>query len=184
MAPHLFHRTGDGAYGYDDFSVVMPHMMALTDAGLLSDVEATLDHLHRSGFTDRQTGIVGFCMGGRVTFLVAGQLALGAAVGFYGGGIVTGRSEAMPSLLPLIPSMRTPWLGLFGDADTSIPVEDVERLRDELNSDADVDTAIVRYPGAEHGFHCDARPSYDEAAAKDGWARTLEWLDGHLAPPA
>ncbi len=184
VAPHLFHRTGEGAYGYDDFSVVMPHMMALTDTGLLADIEATLDHLHASGWTDRQTGIVGFCMGGRVTFLAAGHLALGAAVGFYGGGVVNGRTEEMPSLLPLIPSMRTPWLGLFGDADASIPVEDVERLRDELNSGADVDTVIVRYPGAEHGFHCDARPSYDEAAAKDGWARTLEWLDGHLAPAA
>ncbi|MGD0881759.1 MAG: dienelactone hydrolase family protein [Acidimicrobiales bacterium] len=184
VAPHLFHRTGDGAYGYDDFSVVLPHMMALTDTGLLSDVEATVDHLHGSGWTDRQIGIVGFCMGGRVTFLAAGHLALGAAVGFYGGGIVNGRTEEMPSLLPLVPSMRTPWLGLFGDADASIPVEDVERLRHELNSSADVDTAIVRYPDAEHGFHCDARPSYNEEAATDGWARTLEWLDGHLTRPA
>ena len=64
--------------------------------------------------------------------------------------------------------MRTPWLGLFGDADPGIPVEEVERLRDELNAGADVDTAIVRYPDAEHGFHCDVRPSYDEAAATDG----------------
>jgi carboxymethylenebutenolidase len=182
VAPHLFHRTGAGAYGYDDFSVVMPHMMALTDAGLLSDVEVTVAHLRAAGWSDRQIGIVGFCMGGRVTFLAAGHLALGAAVGFYGGGIVTGRTDEMPSLLPLIPSMRTPWLGLFGDADASVPVEDVERLRDELNAGADVDTAIVRYPGAEHGFHCDARPSYNETAAKDGWARTLEWLDTHLAP--
>ena len=64
----------------------------------------------------------------------------------------------------------------------SIPVEDVERLRDELNSTADVDTAIVRYPGAQHGFHCDVRDSYDEAAATDAWRRTLAWLDDHLAP--
>jgi carboxymethylenebutenolidase len=182
VAPHFFHRTGAPAYGYDDFSLVVPHMMALTDEGLLSDIGAAVDHLHGAGWTDRQIGIVGFCMGGRVTFLAAGNLALGAAVGFYGGGIVNGRGESMPSLLPLIPSMRTPWLGLFGDADTGIPVEEVERLRDELNAGADVDTAIVRYPDAEHGFHCDVRPSYQEAAATDGWTRTLDWLDGHLAP--
>ncbi len=182
VAPHLFHRSGGGAFGYDDFSLVMPQMSALTDEGMLSDVVAAVNHLHDAGWADRQIGIVGFCMGGRVSFLVAGNLALGAAVGFYGGGIVNGRSDAMPSLLPLITSMRTPWLGLFGDADQGIPVEEVERLRDDLNAGADVDTAIVRYPDAEHGFHCDARPSYNEEAATDGWARTIEWFDGHLEP--
>jgi len=182
VAPHLFHRTGSPAYGYDDFSEVMPHMMALSDTDMVTDVEGAVAYLHAAGWADRQIGIVGFCMGGRVTFLVAGHLALGAGVGFYGGGIVEGRSEALPSLLPLVTGMRTPWLGLFGDADGGIPVEEVERLRDELNAGADVDTAIVRYPDAEHGFHCDARPSYNEAAATDGWARTLTWLDDHLAP--
>ena len=184
VAPHVFHRTGAPAFGYDDFSMVVEHIMALGDAELMDDVEAVVSYLRAAGWTERQMGIVGFCMGGRVTFLAASHLALGAGVGFYGGGVVHARTEGMPSLLPLIPSMRTPWLGLFGDADTGIPIEDVERLRDELNAGADVDTAIVRYPGAEHGFHCDARPSYNEAAATDGWARTLEWLDGHLAPGA
>ncbi|HEY4929163.1 MAG TPA: dienelactone hydrolase family protein [Acidimicrobiales bacterium] len=182
VAPHLFHRTGSPAYGYEDFSVVMPHIMALTDDGILSDVRAALDLLRAAGWADHQIGIVGFCMGGRVTFLVAGHEDLGAAVGFYGGGVVIGRSESMPALLDLIPGMRTPWLGLFGDADASIPVDDVERLRDELNSKADIDTAIVRYPAAGHGFHCDVRDSYDEAAATDAWRRTLGWLDVHLAP--
>jgi len=183
VAPHLFHRTGAPAFGYEDFSVVVEHMLAMSDDGILSDVESAVAHLHGAGWSDRQIGTVGFCMGGRVTFLVAGHLALGAAVGFYGGGIVNGRTESMPSLLPLVTALRTPWLGLFGDADPSIPVEEVERLRDELNAGADVDTAIVRYPGAEHGYHCDARDSYLESAATDAWSRALEWLDGHLAPP-
>jgi carboxymethylenebutenolidase len=88
----------------------------------------------------------------------------------------------MPALLDLVPDLRTPWLGLFGDADPSIPVEDVERVRDALNSGADVDTSIVRYPEADHGFHCDARDAYHEASATDAWQHTLEWLDAHLAP--
>jgi carboxymethylenebutenolidase len=182
VAPHLFHRTGDPVLSYDDVSLVMPHLMALTDAGILADVRLTLDHLHGAGFDDRQIGIVGFCMGGRVSFLVAGSEDLGAAVGFYGGGIVTGRSEAMGSLLGLIPTMSTPWLGLFGDADAGIPVEEVERLRAELTQ-APAETGIVRYADAEHGFHCDARPSYSVEAAVDGWRRTLAWLDLHLALP-
>ena len=89
----------------------------------------------------------------------------------------------MGSLLGLIPTMSTPWLGLFGGADASIPVEDVERLRAELSAQAPVETATVRYADAEHGFHCDARPSYSAEAAIDGWRRTLAWLDRHLAPP-
>ena len=55
-------------------------------------------------------------------------------------------------------------------------------LRDALNSGADVDTSIVRYPEADHGFHCDARDAYHEASATDAWQHTLEWLDAHLAP--
>ena len=184
VAPHLFHRTGSPALGYDDFSLVMPHMQALSDGRILDDVGAAVGYLLTAGWSGGQIGAVGFCMGGRVTFLVAGTMPLGAAVGFYGGGIVTGRSEAMPSLLGLVAEMPTPWLGLFGDADQGIPVEDVERLREELATNAPVDTEIVLYPGAEHGFHCDARPSYSPEAAEDGWRRTLEWLDAHLDAPA
>jgi len=88
---------------------------------------------------------------------VAGSRPLGAAVGLYGGGIVTGRTEAMGPLLDLLPTMTTPWLGLFGDADSSIPTDDVERLRAELADHGSVDAEVVRYPDAEHGFHCDAR---------------------------
>jgi carboxymethylenebutenolidase len=184
VAPHLFHRTGSPTLGYDDFGKVMPHMQALSDEGMLTDVDAVLAHLRDAGLSEGQTGVVGFCMGGRAAFLVAGNRRLGAAVSFYGGGIVTGRSEAMGSLLGLIPEMPTPWLGLFGDADQGIPSEDVERLREELAAHAPVDTEIVRYPHAEHGFHCDARPSYQAAAAIDGWNRTLVWLESHLGDPA
>jgi carboxymethylenebutenolidase len=49
-----------------------------------------------------------------------------------------------------------------------------------LDREAKVAHEIVRYPGAEHGFHCDRRASYQEAAATDGWTRTLEWLRRHL----
>jgi len=182
IAPHLFHRTGSPTLDYDDLSEVMPHLQALGDQGMLADVDAVLAHLGDAGWALDQIGAVGFCMGGRTSFLVAGSRPLGAAVGFYGGGIVTGRSEAMGPLLDLIPTMTTPWLGLFGDADSSIPTDDVERLRAELADHGSVDAEVVLYPGAGHGFHCDARPSYQAAAAVDGWNRTLAWLGDHLAP--
>ena len=93
------------------------------------------------------------------------------------------RDGAGAPLQPLIgesSDLKTPWLGLFGDADLMIPVEEVEQLREALES-APVPTQIVRYPGANHGFHCDARDSYHEASAKDGWARTLDWFRNHVA---
>ena len=180
VAPHLFHRAGGGTAPYGDFSKVLPLYEHLDDGGILVDVDATRAHLHTAGWDDGQLGIVGFCFGGRVTFLVALRQRLGAAVGFYGGGIVTARFPQFPPLVDEAAGLQTPWLGLFGDRDQSIPVEDVERLRDALQS-APVPTEVVRYPDAEHGFHCDQRDAYDETAAKDAWNRTLAWFDAHLA---
>jgi carboxymethylenebutenolidase len=144
------------------------------------DVDAALDHVASAGIAPERTAIVGFCMGGRVTFLVSLERRLGAAVGFYGGGLVSARFPQVPTLVERTAELQTPWLGLFGDRDASIPVEDVETLRDALGARATVPTEVVRYPDAEHGFHCDVRPSYDAAAATDAWARTLAWFDRHL----
>jgi carboxymethylenebutenolidase len=181
IAPALFHRAGGGTAPYDDFSKVLPMFEGLTDDGILMDVDAAVAHLHSLGYDDRSIGIVGFCMGGRVTFLVAAERALGAAVGFYGGGIVTGRFPQFPTLIDRSANLKTPWLGLFGDADSGIPVEDVEQLRATLDETAPVPHEIVRYPGAEHGFNCDRRPSYHPEAAADAWQRTFAWFRTHLS---
>jgi carboxymethylenebutenolidase len=181
VAPTMFHRAGGGTAPYGDFSKVIPLFAGVTDDGIVADVDATVGYLHRAGFDDRQIGIVGFCFGGRVTFLVATRRRLGAAVGFYGGGIVTKRLPLFEPLIGDAARLATPWLGLFGDADTGIPVADVEQLRATLDRETRVAHEIVRYPGAEHGFHCDVRPSYHEAAARDGWSRTLDWLRRHLS---
>ena len=181
LAPAYFHRAGGGAVeDYTDVAAIFPLFDGLTDAGILADTDAALAHLRVAGFSDDRIGIVGFCFGGRVTFLVALERALGAAVGFYGGGIASKGALPFPMLLDRTPELRTPWLGLFGDRDASIPVADVERLRAALG-DAPVATDVVRYPDAGHGFHCDARADHDEAAARDAWARTLTWFSDHLA---
>jgi carboxymethylenebutenolidase len=181
VAPSLFHRTLEGIIPYGDFKPVMPHIAAATDDQVLEDADATVGFLSDHGIDGAHAGVVGFCIGGRFTFLVAVKRRLGAAVSFYGGGINQGYKPEMPSLLDAIPTMATPWLGLFGDLDQSIPVEDVEQLRAALQKEATVDAEIVRYPNAGHGFHCDARPeAYEESAAKDGWTRTMAWFDAHL----
>lgn len=179
VAPHIFHRAGGGTAPYGDFSKVLPLFEGLTDAGLLVDVDGAVGHLRSAGIDERRIGVVGLCFGGRATFLVAVSRALGAAVGFYGGGIVSPRFPQFPSLVDRAGELETPWLGLFGDSDESIPVEDVERLREALVG-APRSGEVVRYPEAEHGFHCDQRPSYDPASALDAWARTLAWFERHL----
>ena len=178
VAPHLFHRSGDPVIAYDDMKTVVGHMMQLTAEGLEADLDATLRHLADAGFDAARVGVVGFCLGGSVTFLAAARRALGAAVSFYGGGVAEGRF-GMPALVELAPDLKTPWLGLFGDQDQSIPVEQVESLRAAAAA-APVPTEIVRYPDAEHGFHCDARESFHEASAKDAWQRALQWFEKHL----
>ena len=182
VAPHIFHRAGGGTAPYDDFSKVLPLFKGLSDGGILDDVDATLAALRERGIDDARVGIVGFCFGGRVTFLVAARRAIGAAVGFYGGGVVTARIPPFEPLVGEAATLATPWLGLFGDLDESIPVDDVEQLRKAL-TDATVDTDIVRYPNAGHGFHCDQRPGYVAAAAADGWQRTLDWFAAHGVAP-
>jgi carboxymethylenebutenolidase len=180
VAPALFHRAGGGTAEYGDFGAVIPLFEGVTDDGALVDVDAAVAHLHRAGFADRGIAVVGFCFGGRASFLVAARRALGAAVGFYGGGIVTAGALGFAPLVDEAATLRTPWLGLFGDEDASIPVADVETLRARL-AEAPVAAEVVRYPGARHGFHCDRRPDdFAADSARDAWARTLTWLDAHL----
>jgi carboxymethylenebutenolidase len=179
VAPALFHRVGSPVVEYTDTPAAMELIRTLTDAGLTTDVGATLAWLAGEGIAAGRTAIVGFCMGGSVSYVMAARMPFLAAVTFYGGGIFQGRF-GMPSMLDLVPYRKSPWLGLFGDLDQGIPVEQVEALRVALDG-AVVPAQIVRYPEAKHGFHCDDRPAaYDEASATDGWSRTLSFIAEQL----
>jgi carboxymethylenebutenolidase len=179
VAPALFHRAGGGTAGYDDFASIIPMFDGLTDDGILVDVDAALEHLRGAGFADSSIGIVGFCFGGRATFLTAARRKIGAGVGFYGGGITEQSPLPFPPLIVEAATLQTPWLGFFGDQDAMIPSEGVEALRTALKA-APVATEIVRYPDAGHGFHCDARGDYHPESAGDAWQRTLAWFGRFL----
>jgi carboxymethylenebutenolidase len=178
VLPHLFHRTGDAILPYDDFQQVMPHMQALTAEQILSDVDDALAALAAAGVPPERTGIIGFCMGGNVALVTATRRDLAAAVTFYGGGVAKGRFGFRP-LIEEAPGLRAPWLGLYGDLDQSIPVDDVEALREAAASSGQP-TEIVRYADAGHGFNCDRRGDYHAPSADDAWARALAWFDTHL----
>lgn len=179
LAPALFHRTGGPALPYDDFEQIKPHMGGLTKDGVVADLDASFGWLREAGVAESATGIVGFCMGGTVATFAAAQYAIGGAVGFYGGGVSSGRFGFGP-LAELAPEFRTPWLGIYGGQDQSIPPEDVEAMRTG-SARATVETDLVVYEESQHGFHCDDRPAvYDEAASVSAWARTLDFFAAHL----
>ena len=179
VAPHLFHRTGEPPLAYDDFAAVRPHMSKLTVDTIDADLDAAFGHLTENGIGLANCAIVGFCMGGTVALAASARRELGAGVTFYGGGVAKSRFGYAP-LIELAPGLRTPWLGLFGDRDKSIPTGDVEALR-KAAATAPVPTGVVRYPEAGHGFNCDLRASYHEPSATDAWSRMLEWFNTYAA---
>ena len=145
MAPHLFHRTGDPVIDYGDFEKIMPQFAGLSEAGVLNDIDAAIAYLGEQGFSMPRIGVVGFCMGGTVAFLASVRRPLGAGVTFYGGGVTEGRF-GVPSMVELAPELKAPWLGLYGEEDQGIPVDQVEALRAAVGG-ATVDTEIVRLSG-------------------------------------
>ena len=178
VAPHVFHRTGDPLISYENMKDVMPHIMALNRADIEADLKACFDYLATQGFSGRQVGIVGFCMGGTISYFAGAEWELGAAVTYYGGGIAQGRF-GLPAMAELAPGLKTPWQGNFGDLDQSIPTAEVEQLR-EAAAKAGVATEVNRYPQADHGFHCNDRSAYHEASSKDAWAKTVAFFDSHI----
>jgi carboxymethylenebutenolidase len=180
VAPHLFHRGSSPEVPYNDLERAKALIGELTIEGLTNDLDATTDFLTSLGYGSSSIGVVGFCMGGSVAFFAATLTSVGASVSFYGGGVHAGRM-GLPPLLELAPELKSPWLGLFGDLDAGIPMEDVEELR-AAAAKAHVMTDVVRYPDAGHGFHCDARPAvYNEDAARDAFRRTLDFCGEHLS---
>lgn len=180
VAPDLLHRDPEPhPIAYGDLERLLPAVERMSDDDVLEDLAAAREALVADGWSDASTGVVGFCLGGRMAFLAALTWPFGSVVSFYPGGIVTASFPNLPPLLARAQTLRSPWLGIFGDEDETIPVADVERLRRTLTS-ADPSVEIVRYAGAAHAFHNDRRDGHAPEAAADAWARALAWLDRHL----
>jgi carboxymethylenebutenolidase len=184
IAPELFHRTAaPGAeLSYSDFPAVMPHIQALTNDGLQNDIRATYSWLEKDPQTDaRRIGCVGFCMGGRTSFLACATVPLQAAVSFYGGGI--GPNERGPSLLPLVPQLKAPILFFWGGLDKHIPPEQTRPIEDALQQ-AGKEFVNVKISFADHAFLRDGGPSYNAKAAALSLALTKEFLEMNMKNPA
>lgn len=170
IAPELFHRTGPGFEGsYTDFSSVQPHMKAVTPERAEADLHAAFDWL-RNQKTVQADNIcsVGYCMGGRVSFLANATLPVRAAASYYGGGIA-------PTLLDRAANLHAPMLFFWGGLDKHIPPEQRNAVIDAVRN-AGKTYANVEFSDADHGFNCDERASYQPRAARQAWALLLEFL--------
>jgi carboxymethylenebutenolidase len=181
VAPELYHRTRSPQVAYDDFPTAREHMEALNKADIETDLRAAASYLNNQGYPTSSIGIVGYCMGGTVTFFAATLGIVGAAAAYYGSGLRAGRF-GFDGQIAMAPHITAPVIGFYGDLDASIPVEEVEELRAALAETSQA-TEVVRYADAHHGFHCDGRPAvYGADAAADAYERTLAFFATHLEP--
>ena len=179
IAPELMVRQGDpGSYG--EISKLIAEVVSkVPDAQVMNDLDACVAWASANGGNTAKLAITGFCWGGRITWLYAAhQAKVKAAVAWYGRlvGSVSALNPQHP--VSVVSQLKAPVLGLYGGADSGIPQDNIDTMKTALaqgNTDAKASGFEV-YPDAPHAFHADYRPSYREAAAKDGWVRLLAWF--------
>jgi carboxymethylenebutenolidase len=180
IAPDYYQRQGDATKIADIQTLFTTIVSKVPDAQVLTDTDAAFAFAARDGGSASRIAITGFCWGGRITWLYAAHNPkLKAGVAWYGR--LTGAATPLQPRNPidLVPTIRAPVLGLYGGLDKGIPVADVERMDAALKAAGRLSSLTV-FPQADHGFLADYRPSYNEAAAKEGWAKALNWLKRHV----
>jgi carboxymethylenebutenolidase len=179
VAPELFVRQGD-AKSYTEIAKLMSEVIAkVPDEQVMRDLDATVAWAKANGGDTTKLGITGFCWGGRITWLYdAHNPAVKAGVAWYGRlvGASTPLTPAHP--VDLTAKLNGPVLGLYGGADSGIPVDTVDKMKAALStgSAAARKSEFVVYPDTPHAFHADYRPSYRKEAAEDGWKRAVAWF--------
>jgi len=171
VAPVIFHRTDPTFEGsYTDHQAAMPHAQALTPESLSADLRAAYAWL-TSPDLGQATAVasVGYCLGGRTSFLAATVTPLTAAVSYYGGRMALERAG----------DVACPMLFFWGGKDKGIPLEQVRATEDAMVAAGKPYTSVV-FSEAEHGFFCDARAAYNPDAARQAWAHTLAFLASHI----
>ena len=161
VAPAMFDRIERNlTLEYAEIQKGLEYMQQLKWPQTLADIEAAASEARTAG----SAAVVGYCWGGTVAHVAASELDLDAAVSYYGGGVA--------KMLDKKP--RCPILYHFGDQDASIPLPDVEKIKQ-----ANPASPLFVYPGAGHGFNCDERASYSAKDAKVAFDRSVEFLNEH-----
>jgi carboxymethylenebutenolidase len=178
IAPALFQRIAPGfetGYTPPDVEVGKKYAWEQTTAPqLLADIQATTDYLKtvdevkKDGF-----GCIGFCFGGHVAYLAATLPDIQATASFYGAGIPTRTPGDGNPTITRTPEIKGTVYAFFGMEDASIPAEHVNQIEAELEK-YNISHRVFRYDGADHGFFCDQRASYNSIAAADAWEQVKQ----------
>ena len=184
LAPDYFHRTGPGVeLAYDDAGMAegMKLLGQLQADEMVADAQASLDYLRgRDDVVGDKIGAMGFCIGGHMTYLTACATDVQAAASFYGGGIAAPQGPGgAPSTVGRTSGISGRILCLFGGQDSMIPQDQVDQVRSAIG-DAGVNGEVVVYDDADHGFFCDQRATFNEAAAQDAWGRVKQLFSTEL----
>jgi carboxymethylenebutenolidase len=171
IAPELFHRTAPPGFegSYTDFPALMPHYQAVTTETAEADIRSAYEWLRSNAQVKaKEISSVGFCMGGRISFIANSVVALRTAVSFYGGGIA-------PGLLDRASKLQAPSLFIWGGLDKHITPEHRRTVTEALSTQKKI-YVNAEFSRADHGFFCDERAAYEPHSARQAWALTLEFL--------
>ena len=175
LAPDIYWRSlPENKVGYDELPKAIGLMQKVNDGKVVQDLGGALDWLAKRPNVDgAKIGVTGFCMGGRLSFLLAAELPdrIAAAAPFYGGGIA--------GLLSKAEKIRAPLYLFFGEKDAFIPKDQVKAIDTKL-SELGKPYTLKIYTGADHGFFCNDRVSYNATAAADAWKELLGFFRKHL----
>jgi carboxymethylenebutenolidase len=180
IAPELYFRQGDPK-GYTEIPKLIAEIVAkVPDEQVMGDLDAAVAFAKGEGKADTaKLGVTGFCWGGRVVWLYAAtNPGLKAGVAWYGR--VVGEATPLTPKHPvdIAKELKAPVLGLYGGADTGIPNDTVDKMREALKagSPAAQKSRIDTYPDTPHGFNADYRPSFRKDQAEDAWKKALAWF--------
>lgn len=164
LAPDIFWRHAPKVQlGYEgaDRDRGIELMKQLKPEEIAADVQASVATLRALPETQGKVGAVGYCFGGRLAYFAAANTDVDAAVAYYGGGIHDN--------LGVAGKIKAPMLFHYAEHDQGIPLTAVDKVREAMGQRAEVHV----YPGAQHGFNCWDRASYDPKSAALAHGRTL-----------
>lgn len=180
IAPDMYQRQGDPTTVADIQTLFKTIVSQVPDAQVMADLDAAAAFAGKDGGDAKRLGVTGFCWGGRITWLYAAHNpGVKAGVAWYGR-LLGEPTELHPKHpIDVVPQLKAPVLGLYGELDKGIPLADVEKMNAALKA-AGSKSFIRMFPGADHGFLADYRPSFHEASAKAGWADATGWFKTYL----
>ena len=163
VCPAFFNRIEPGVVlSYTDFSRGRELIGQITDDMVIADVNAAADQIRPAG----KVGVIGYCWGGAMAFLSACKANVDWGVSYYG----TRITKYSPTMKPKVPFQHH-----YGEMDKSFPMDAVEKVMAEQS-----EAEHFVYPGADHGFSCEARPQYNAEAAALAFERTLQFFEANL----